>query len=67
MGSLLHVIIYSEIDHDDGTVTGILSTLNSRNESYIESHLIYRHRHRHCINYVLVFALFVIVLLVEHL
>ena len=54
-----------KIDHDNDTVTGILSHLNTRNQSYIDLRLIHRHRDRHCIKYVHVFALFTIIFLVE--
>ena len=33
-----------EIDHDDGTITGIVNHLLARYEPYINRHLIYRHR-----------------------
>ena len=65
MVPLLHVINYFENNHDDGTVTGILSHLNARQERSNDRNLIHRHIGRRCINYVLVFALFAIIFLVE--
>ena len=43
MVPLLHVINYFELDHDDGSVTGILRHLNTMNERSNDRHLIYRH------------------------
>ena len=51
MESLLQVINYFENNHDDGTVTDILSHLNTRSERSNDRKLIHRHRGRHCINY----------------
>ena len=48
---------------DDGTVRHHLSNLKGTNGQFNDWYLIYRHRGGHCINYVLVFALFMIVLL----
>ena len=67
MVPLLHEINYFENNHDDGTVTSILSHLNTMNEPYNDSRPIHRHRVDYCINCVLVFALFTIILLVQAL
>ena len=59
-------IFQFKIDHDDGTATGILSHLNTIQEQSNDSHLIYRHIGRHCINYQRVFCLFMIASLLAH-
>ena len=55
-----------EINHDDGTITGILTHLNATQEPYIDLHLICRHRVNYCINCMLLFQLFMIVSLLAH-
>ena len=50
-------------DDDNGTVWHRLSHLNTRYEPYNEQYITHRHRVYCCINYVLVFALFTIILL----
>ena len=67
MVPLLHEINYFENNHDDGTVTSILSHLNTMNEPYNDLRPIHRHLGRHCSNYVLVLALFTDIFLVEAL
>ena len=59
-----HEINYFENNHDDGTVTSILSHLNTINERSNDQKLIHRHIGRHCINYELVLALFTDIFLV---
>ena len=53
-------------DDDDGTETGIHSHLNTRYDHYNEQYINHGHRVYCCINYVLVFALFMIILLVPY-
>ena len=58
---IVHINI---IDNDDnGTVRHHLSNLNGTYEQYIDRCINHRHRAYCCINYVLVFALFKIILL----
>ena len=55
------------IDDDDDTIMDISSHFTATYEQYNDRYLIYRHRDRHCINYVLVFAFFTIIVLIEEL
>ena len=58
-GLLLHIYFLFEIDHDNRTITGILSHLLGRYEPNINWHLVYRHRDNYCINYYPLYWLFV--------
>ena len=53
-------------DDDDGTVRHHLSNLNGTNEQYIDCPINHGHRVNCCINYVLVCALFTIILLLAY-
>ena len=53
-------------DDDDGTVWHRLSLLNTIYERYNEQYINHRHRAYWCINYVLLFAVFTIILLVPY-
>jgi hypothetical protein len=53
-------------DDDDGTVRHHLSNLNGTNEQYIDRSINHGHRVNCCITYVLVCALFTIILLLAY-